>query len=136
MERRPVILFLCVHNAGRSRMAAAFARSLTGERAEILSGGSDPASEVQPAVVDAMREAGLDLSDGPPRKFTEDDLRRADVIVTMGCGESCPVLPGKRYDDWQVADPKGQSPERVRAVRDAIRDKVEDLLGSLGLGTE
>jgi protein-tyrosine-phosphatase len=133
MTRHPEILFLCVHNAGRSQMAAAFARSLGAGRVEVVTGGSDPADEVHGPVAEAMLEAGVDLAKERPRRFTDNDVRRSDVIVTMGCGEACPVFPGKRYEDWQVADPKGQSPERVRAVRDALRDKVADLLLSLGI---
>lgn len=131
MSARPVVLFLCVHNAGRSQMAAAFARRLGGDRVAVLTGGSAPADAIHPVVAEAMREAGIDLSAERPRRFADADVRAADVVVTMGCGDACPVLPGKRYEDWPVADPAGQPLERVRAVRDAIRDRVEDLLRSL-----
>ena len=136
MTRQPVVLFLCVHNAGRSPMAAAFARQLSKGRVAVLTGGSQPADALHPLVVNAMLEVGIDLAAERPKAFAEADVRRADVIVTMGCGESCPVVPGKRFEDWQVADPKDQSIERVRAVRDALRDKVADLLASLGYDHE
>ena len=134
MKRPPVVLFLCVHNAGRSQMAAAFARRLGGEGVEVLTGGSAPAGEVHPVVAEAMREAGIDLSSEKPRRVADADVLAADVVVTMGCGDACPVLPGKRFEDWKVADPAGQPLARVRAVRDAIRDMVADLLRSLGVG--
>ena len=133
MTRRPVVLFLCVHNAGRSQMAAAFARQIAAGRVEVLSGGSEPEAEVQPDVARVMVEVGVDLSKERPRRFTDAEVHRADVVVTMGCGEACPVFPGKRYEDWQVADPHGHVLERVRAVRDALKDKVSDLLSSLGV---
>jgi len=129
----PVVLFLCVHNAGRSQMAAAFARRLGGSRVTVLTGGSAPAGEVHPGVAAAMAEIGIDLSAERPRRFADADVRAAAVVVTMGCGDACPVFPGKRYEDWKVADPAGESIERVRAVRDAIRDRVADLLLSLGI---
>jgi arsenate reductase len=113
-------------------MAAAFAKQLSKGRVAVLSGGSQPAAALHPLVVNAMLEVGIDLAAERPKAFVDADLRRADVIVTMGCGEACPAVPGKRLEDWQVADPKDQSIERVRAVRDAIRDKVADLLASLG----
>jgi len=131
MEGRPTILFLCVHNAGRSQMAAAFARALAGERVEVLSGGSDPADAVHPLVAAAMAERGIDLTASQPRRYTEADLARADVIVTMGCGESCPVLPGKRYVDWPLPDPAGEPLERVREIRDEIERRVTGLLAEL-----
>ncbi len=114
-------------------MAAAFARSLGGDRVAVLTGGSEPAEALHPAVVEAMREEGLDLAKERPRRFAGDDVRAADVVVTMGCGDACPVFPGKRYEDWKVADPAGLGIDRVRAVRDAIRDMVADLLLSLGI---
>jgi len=133
MTRRPVVLFVCVRNSGRSPMAAAFARHLAGGRVDVRSGGSEPGEAVDPDVARVMIEAGIDLSKERPRKFTSDDVHRADVVVTMGCGDSCPIFPGKRYEDWQVADPHGHVLERVRAVRDALKDKVADLLASLGV---
>jgi len=129
---RPTVLFLCVHNAGRSQMAAAFARRYGGGRVEVLSGGSEPAAELNPAVRAAMAERGIDLAGERPRRWTDDDLARADVIVTMGCGEACPLIPGKRYLDWPVADPAGQPLERVREIRDEIERLVVALLAELG----
>ena len=128
MEDRPTILCLCVHNAGRSQMAAAFARALAGGRIEVLTGGSDPAEEVHATVAAAMAERGIDLSRERPRRFSEADLARADVIVTMGCGESCPVVPGKGYVDWNLPDPAGEALDRVREIRDEIERRVRVLL--------
>ena len=130
---RPVILFLCVHNAGRSQMAAAFTRRLGGDRVTVLTGGSAPAEGIHPEVAAAMREVGVDLEGVKPRRFAGSDIREADVVVTMGCKEACPVFPGKRYEEWKVVDPAGEPPARVRAVRDAIQDQVADLLISLGI---
>ncbi len=134
--KRPSILFLCVHNAGRSQMAAAFARRFAAGRAEVLSGGSEPAAEVNPAVLSAMAELGIDLTNERPRRWTEGDLERADVVVTMGCGDACPMLPGKRYLDWPVPDPAGLPLEAVRPIRDQIRARVLDLLRELGVGAD
>ena len=128
----PQILFLCVHNAGRSQMAAAFARQLGGERVVIHSAGSAPGESLNPAVVVAMSEVGLDITGESPRKLTDEMARGADVIVTMGCGDECPYYPGKRYDDWELTDPAGQPLEVVRGVRDDIRRRVGELLAELG----
>lgn len=130
-QRPPEILFLCVHNAGRSQMAAAFARHLAGERAVIYSAGSDPGESLNAAVVDAMREVGLDISSESPQKLTDEMGRRADVIVTMGCGDSCPVYPGKRYVDWELEDPRGRDIESVRVIRDDIQGRVAGLIEEL-----
>jgi protein-tyrosine-phosphatase len=130
----PEVLFLCVHNAGRSQMAAAFARDLGGTRVIVHSAGSDPAERLNPAVVQAMREMNLDISSASPTRLTDAMGRRADVIVTMGCGDECPFYPGKRYVDWDLDDPSGQPLETVRVIRDEIRQRVtaliEELLGS------
>jgi protein-tyrosine-phosphatase len=128
---RPEILFLCVHNAGRSQMAAAFARSLGGDRIVVHSAGSEPGVALHPAVVDAMREAGLDISGESPRKLTDEMGRRADVVVTMGCGDACPVYPGTRREDWDLDDPAGQGLDVVRSIRDAIEQHVRGLLAEL-----
>ena len=136
MNARPEILFLCVHNAGRSQMAAAFARELGAGRVVIHSAGSAPGETLNPAVVTAMNEVGLDISAERPRKLTDQMARDADVIVTMGCGDACPYYPGKRYDDWALTDPAGQPLDVVRAVRDEIRSRVLDLLGELGALTQ
>ena len=130
------ILFLCVHNAGRSQMAAAFARELGAGRVVIHSAGSAPGETLNPAVVAAMNEVGLDISSESPRKLTDQMARDADVIVTMGCGDACPYYPGKRYEDWELTDPAGQPLEVVRAVRDEIRARVTALLDELGVRAE
>ena len=131
--RRPVVMFVCVHNAGRSQMAAAFTRLLGGAKVDVRSAGSAPGEVVHPGVVAAMREAGVDLSREVPRRLLDEDVRLADVVVTMGCGDACPVIPGRRYEDWPVDDPAGQPVERVRGIRDEIRRRVEGLLRDLGV---
>lgn len=128
---RPVVLFLCVHNAGRSQMAAAFARQLAGDRIEVRSAGSEPADAVYPTVLAAMAEVGIDLSRARPSRLREEMVREADVVITMGCGEACPVSPGRRYEEWEIEDPAGQPIEKVREIRDAIRRRVEALLAEL-----
>ena len=125
------LLFVCVHNAGRSQMAAAFARVLGGGRVEVWSGGSAPGDAVHPVVREAMREVGIDLSAVAPRRLDEAQVRAADVVVTMGCGDACPIFPGKRYEDWKVQDPKGLPLEQVRAIRDDVRARVRRLLDDL-----
>lgn len=132
MNHRAHVLFLCVHNAGRSQMAAAFARQLGQNRVVIHSAGSAPGETLNPAVVSAMREVGIDISAESPKKLSDQMARDADVIVTMGCGDECPYYPGKRYDDWELTDPAGQPLEAVRLVRDDIKARVEALLGELG----
>jgi arsenate reductase len=133
VDQRPALVFLCVHNAGRSQMAAAWASHLGAGRVEVSSGGSDPAAAVNPAVVAVMAEAGIDLAGQAPRRWTEDAIRSADVVVTMGCGDTCPYFPGVRYEDWDVADPAGRDPAAIRAIRDEIRRRVADLLTRLGI---
>ena len=133
-NRNPAVVFLCVHNAGRSQMAAAWTRHLGGDAVEVFSGGSNPATEVNPAAVAAMAEAGIDISVETPRPWTDEIVGAADVVVTMGCGDTCPVFPGVRYEDWELEDPARLPLERVRAIRDDIRDRVEDLLRRLGVG--
>ena len=127
----PGILFLCIHNAGRSQMAAAFARDLSGGRVDILSGGSEPADSVNPVAVEVMAEIGMDISQFVPQKFNDELLNAVDVVVTMGCGDTCPYIPGKRYIDWPLDDPKGRPIDDVRRIRDEIRDRVADLLTQL-----
>ena len=122
------ILFLCIHNAGRSQMAAGFARELSNDRVLILSGGSEPADQVNPVAVEVMREVGVDIAGYVPQKYNDDLLAAVDVVVTMGCGDTCPFIPGKRYIDWPLDDPKGQPLEVVRRTRDEIRRNVEGLL--------
>jgi arsenate reductase (thioredoxin) len=130
-ETTPMIVFLCVHNAGRSQMAAGWAQRLGGDAVEVFSGGSNPASEVNPSAVAAMAEVGIDLASEFPKPWTDEVVRAADVIVTMGCGDACPIFPGKRYLDWDVADPAGLGIEEVRPIRDDIGDRVRAILGEL-----
>ena len=127
----PGILFLCVHNAGRSQMAAGFARRAGAGRVEVFSGGSEPAGAVNPAAVEVMAEVGIDIAGFVPQKFTDDLLARVDVVVTMGCGDTCPFVPGKRYVDWPLDDPKGRPVHEVRRIRDEIRALVDDLVAQL-----
>ena len=129
----PAIVFLCVHNAGRSQMAAGWARHLGRDRVRVFSGGSNPGAEVNPAAVDAMAEAGVDISGAIPQRWTDDDVRNADVVITMGCGDECPFFPGVRYEDWELTDPAGLGVESVRPIRDEIKGRVEDLLARLGV---
>jgi len=135
-NRVPVVLFLCVHNAGRSQMAAGWMRHLAGGRIEVRSGGSAPGDAVNPAAVAVMAERGIDIRHAQPRPWSEADAREADVVVTMGCGDTCPVFPGKRYEDWTLADPAGKGIEDVRPVRDEIERRVRVLMGELGLPSE
>jgi arsenate reductase (thioredoxin) len=130
-SRKPEILFLCVHNAGRSQMAAAFARTIGGDRVVIHSAGTAPGEQLNPAVIEVMRERGLDLTELAPRALTEAMGLESDVIVTMGCGDTCPVYPGKRYVDWELTDPAGLSPDEVRPIRDEIEVRVVALLDEL-----
>lgn len=129
----PTIVFLCVHNAGRSQMAAAWARHLGGDAVSIFSGGSDPAAEVNPSAVAAMHEVGIDITQAVPQRWTDEIVRSADVVVTMGCGDTCPYFPGTRYEDWPLADPAGQGLDAVRPIRDEIEQRVRALLGELGV---
>ncbi len=125
------VLFLCVHNAGRSQMAAGFARELGGDHIEVLSGGSEPGAALNPVAVEAMAEVGIDIAHVEPKRFTMAMLEAVDIVVTMGCGDSCPYIPGKRYVDWPLDDPAGQPIEMVRAVRDKIKANVVALLSEL-----
>ena len=133
MTARPLILFVCVHNAGRSQMAAGFARALGGDRVEVRSGGSEPGEQINPAAVAVMAEKGIDISAAVPQLLRTEDVREADAVITMGCGDACPIFPGKRYEDWELADPAGKDPEFVRGVRDDIESRVQDLFRSLGV---
>ena len=127
----PGILFLCIHNAGRSQMAAGFAREIGAGRVDIYSGGSEPADTVNPVAVGAMAEVGIDISGFTPQRFTDELLGKVDVVVTMGCGDTCPYIPGKQYVDWPLDDPKGRPIEEVRRIRDEIRSLVEELVAQL-----
>lgn len=129
----PVVLFVCVHNAGRSQMAAGFARALGGDGVEVRSGGSEPASAINPVAVEVMAERGIDITRNVPQLLATEDVRQADAVITMGCGDACPIFPGKRYEDWELRDPAGQGPEMVREVRDDIEARVRRLLVELGV---
>ncbi|MFJ9214118.1 arsenate reductase ArsC [Streptomyces sp. NPDC102264] len=131
---RPSVLFVCVHNAGRSQMAAAFLTHLAGDRVEVRSAGSAPAGSVNPAAVEAMRERGVDISAEIPKVLTSEAVQASDVVITMGCGDTCPVFPGKRYLDWQLDDPAGQGVDAVRPIRDEIEQRVQRLISELGVG--
>lgn len=135
-DARPYVVFLCVHNAGRSQMAAGWMQHLAGDDVEVFSGGSDPASEVNPAAVEAMAEIGIDISSEFPKPWTDEVVRAADVIVTMGCGDSCPIFPGKRYLDWEVGDPAGLAIAEVRPIRDELGERVKTVLGELGIPSD
>ncbi|MER6070499.1 arsenate reductase ArsC [Streptomyces sp. NPDC001817] len=132
---RPSVLFVCVHNAGRSQMGAAFLTHLSGDRVEVRSAGSAPADAVNPAVVKAMAEVGIDISAETPKVLTTEAVQSSDVVITMGCGDACPVFPGKRYLDWQLDDPAGQGVDAVRPIRDEIEQRVRALLTELGVPT-
>jgi arsenate reductase len=130
-QARPVVLFVCVHNAGRSQMAAGFLRHLAGDRVEILSAGSEPAELVNPVAVEAMSEVGIDVSSEKPKLLQDSAVRHADVVITMGCGDACPIYPGKRYEDWDLPDPAGRPLAAVRPIRDEVEARVVKLLQSL-----
>ena len=128
---KPAVLFVCIHNAGRSQMAAGWLRHLAGDRIEVRSAGSEPAGQINPVAVEAMREVGIDITGAVPHILETEDVRASDVVITMGCGDACPIFPGKRYEDWELTDPAGQPIEIVREVRDDIRGRVEKLVAEL-----
>jgi arsenate reductase (thioredoxin) len=132
--KKATVLFVCVHNAGRSQMAAAFLQRLAGDRVEVLSAGSEPADRVNPAAVAAMAEADIDIATERPELLSDSAVRAADVVVTMGCGDACPFYPGKRYEDWVLDDPAGLGVEAVRPIRDEIRRRVEQLIAEIDAG--
>jgi arsenate reductase len=131
MTDKPSVLFVCVHNAGRSQMAAAYLTHLAGDRVEVRSAGSAPADSVNPAAVQAMAEEGIDMSAEIPKVLTNEAVLASDVVITMGCGDTCPIYPGKRYEDWQLDDPAGQGVEAVRPIRDEIRGRIEALIAEI-----
>lgn len=131
MTERPSVLFVCVHNAGRSQMAAGWLRELAGDRIEVRSAGSAPADSINPAAVEAMAEVGIDISRQAPKVLTPESVQASDVVITMGCGDACPFYPGKRYEDWKLEDPAGKGVDEVRPVRDEIRARIEELIASL-----
>ena len=128
---KPTVLFVCIHNAGRSQMAAGWLRHLAGDRVDVRSAGSEPADQINPRAVEAMREVGIDIVGAVPHLLETEEVRASDVVITMGCGDTCPIFPGKRYEDWELTDPAGQPIEVVRQVRDEIRTRVENLVVEL-----
>lgn len=133
---KPSVLFVCVHNAGRSQMAAGFLRELGADRVEVRSAGSEPAHMLNPTAAEAMAEVGIDITDQQPKILTPDTVKTSDVVITMGCGDACPIFPGKRYEDWDLDDPAGQGIEAVRTIRDDIRARIEALLASLSIAVD
>ena len=131
MSDKPTVLFVCVHNAGRSQMAAGFLRQLAGNRIEVLSAGSEPADQINPVAVEAMAEEGVDITGAQPKVLTNEAVQDSDVVITMGCGDTCPIFPGKSYRDWVLDDPAGQGIEAVRPIRDEIRSRVAVLIAEL-----
>ncbi|WP_136612225.1 arsenate reductase ArsC [Sinomonas albida] len=131
LEGRPSVLFVCVHNAGRSQMAAGYLAHLSGGRIEVRSAGSEPAERVNPAAVQAMLEEGIDIRSETPKILTIQAVKESDVVITMGCGDTCPIFPGKRYEDWELEDPAGKGVDAVRPIRDEIRGRIENLIAEL-----
>jgi arsenate reductase len=130
-DTKPSVLFVCIHNAGRSQMAAGYLRHLAGDRIEVRSAGSMPADQINPIAVEAMREVGIDITAEQPKVLTPEAVQASDVVITMGCGDACPYYPGKRYEDWKLDDPAGQGIDAVRPIRDDIRARIEGLIASL-----
>jgi arsenate reductase (thioredoxin) len=131
LKQQPEVLFVCVHNAGRSQMAAGLVKLRSQGRIHVRSAGSDPGEQINPAVIEAMDELGVDMSEEFPKPLTDEVVRAADVVITMGCGDACPIYPGKRYEDWVLDDPEGQSLDTVRRIRDKLDEKVHGLIGEL-----
>jgi protein-tyrosine-phosphatase len=128
---KPTVLFVCVHNAGRSQMAAGYLRALAGDRVEVLSAGSEPADLINQVAVAAMAEEGIDIAGNQPKILTTESVKDSDVVITMGCGDTCPIFPGKRYEDWELDDPAGQGIDAVRPIRDEIKTRIERLLAEI-----
>ncbi|KTR40370.1 heat-shock protein HtpX [Curtobacterium oceanosedimentum] len=131
MTATPTILFVCVHNAGRSQMAAGYAQALGGDRVQVLSAGSAPKDQINPVAIEAMAEDGIDIAGNQPKVLTTDAVRESDVVITMGCGDACPIFPGKRYEDWDLTDPAGKGIDDVRPIRDEIKTRAQALLAEL-----
>ena len=131
MTTTPTVLFVCVHNAGRSQMAAGYLRALAGDRVEVLSAGSEPGDRINPVAVAAMAEEGIDIAGNAPKVLTTEAVQESDVVITMGCGDTCPIFPGKRYEDWELDDPAGRPLDDVRPIRDEIKRRVEALLAEV-----
>lgn len=130
-EKKPQVLFVCVHNAGRSQMAAGWLQALAGDRIDVLSAGSAPKDTINPIAVEAMNEVGIDIANNSPKVLTDEAVEASDVVITMGCGDACKFYPGKRYEDWELQDPAGQGIDTVRPIRDEIKERVEKLIASL-----
>ena len=128
---KPTVLFVCIHNAGRSQMAAGYMTALSGGAVEVRSGGSEPGDQINPIAIQAMAEEGIDISRGVPQLMTTEQVRDSDVVITMGCGDVCPIFPGKRYEDWDLVDPKGKTIDEVRPIRDDIKRRIEALLAEI-----
>jgi len=133
MDSKPIVLFVCIHNAGRSQMAAGYLSALSCGSVEVRSGGSEPGDQINPIAIQAMAEEGIDISQGVPQLMTTEQVRDSDVVITMGCGDVCPIFPGKRYEDWELVDPKGKSIGEVRSIRDDIKARVTSLLAELSV---
>ncbi|SFN50971.1 arsenate reductase ArsC [Mycetocola miduiensis] len=131
MTNKPSVLFVCVHNAGRSQMAAGYMTALSGGRVEVLSAGSAPKDQINPVAIQAMAEEGIDIANNVPKILTTEAVRDSDVVITMGCGDACPIFPGKRYEDWELDDPAGQGIEAVRPIRDDIKARIQGLLAEI-----
>jgi len=129
--RKPVVLFVCVHNAGRSQMAAGYMTALSNGAVDVRSGGSEPGNEINPTAILAMAEEGIDISQAVPQLMTTDQVQASDVVITMGCGDVCPIFPGKRYEDWELVDPKGKGLDEVRPIRDDIKARIQKLLAEI-----
>ena len=136
LTKKPSVLFVCVHNAGRSQMAAGWVRNLAQDRVDVYSGGSNPGKQLNTAAVEVMREVGIDIANEFPKPFDTEIVQAADAVITMGCGDACPIFPGKRYEDWALEDPAGLGVEAVRPIRDEIRRRVVELLNDLGIETK
>jgi protein-tyrosine-phosphatase len=130
-DTNPTVLFVCIHNAGRSQMAAGYMRELSGNRVEVLSAGSEPKDQINPVAVQVMAEEGIDIAGEQPKILTTEAVKESDVVITMGCGDTCPIFPGKRYEDWELTDPAGRPVDEVRPIRDDIKQRVQNLLAEL-----
>jgi len=130
-ESKPTVLFVCVHNAGRSQMAAGYLRHLAGDRVEVLSAGSEPKDQINPIAVEAMAEEGIDIANNTPKILSDEAVQASDVVITMGCGDACKFYPGKRYEDWKLDDPAGQGIDAVRVIRDDIKGRIEQLISEI-----
>ena len=135
MTHKPAVLFVCVHNAGRSQMAAGYLGALAGDRVDVFSAGSEPKDEINPVAIQAMAEEGIDIAGNQPKVLTTEAVRDSDVVITMGCGDACPIFPGKRYEDWELTDPAGRGIEDVRPIRDDIKGRIQALLAEIAPAT-